>query len=335
MKKVVLGAKRILSTSMTSRDVAKLVQEKVDVASTLSVDVQAAFGQAQYQYVNDALSSANAGNAAVVNTNNVDVSSIADILSEGDSPGSGVIASVKYDQFASSSLQAENASKISQKTTVTSEINIGGLPDADWTVWAASAKERPMPISYRSAGLWTLFEDDAANKEVAFFDALLHIEGIDLKEDDPNPLLDSLHFGVYDGTGAPISSYSENPEAGYRILLQVGEIPSYDSDNDAASEPEKMPISSSDDTLVTFPSAKYLTGDGTDSLYACCIEVYTDYSDSYDDAGTVKLKLIFAEIDYIGDCNLSEKGTTLDIGQVVPVEGNLETTQCKLRKSHI
>lgn len=51
--KVILGAKRILSTTMTSRDVAELTRDQVDISSTLSVDVQLAVGTADY--VKDAL----------------------------------------------------------------------------------------------------------------------------------------------------------------------------------------------------------------------------------------------------------------------------------------
>lgn len=47
-KKVILGAKRILSTTMTSRDVAELTKDQVDISSTLSVDVQLAIGTADY-----------------------------------------------------------------------------------------------------------------------------------------------------------------------------------------------------------------------------------------------------------------------------------------------
>jgi hypothetical protein len=41
--KVVLGAKRILTTSMTSQTVAELTRESVDVSSTLSVKMQVSF----------------------------------------------------------------------------------------------------------------------------------------------------------------------------------------------------------------------------------------------------------------------------------------------------
>ena len=47
-KKVILGAKRVLSTTMTSRDVAELTKDQVDISSTLSVDVQLAIGTAEY-----------------------------------------------------------------------------------------------------------------------------------------------------------------------------------------------------------------------------------------------------------------------------------------------
>lgn len=46
--KVVLGAKRIFSTQMSSRDVAELTKQQVDVSKTLSVDVQFAIGTPDY-----------------------------------------------------------------------------------------------------------------------------------------------------------------------------------------------------------------------------------------------------------------------------------------------
>lgn len=60
----------------------------------------------------------------------------------------GASVSNKYDKFASSSKQAENAFKISQKKIKTKELNFGGLPNVDWREWAASVKERPMPIMH-------------------------------------------------------------------------------------------------------------------------------------------------------------------------------------------
>lgn len=48
ISKVVLGAKRIMTTSMSARDVADLTKDSVDIASTLSVDVQLALGTPDY-----------------------------------------------------------------------------------------------------------------------------------------------------------------------------------------------------------------------------------------------------------------------------------------------
>lgn len=62
--------------------------------------------------------------------------------------GIGGSVSNKYDKFTSSSRQSEDALKISQKKTKSSEVNVGGLPNADWREWAASAKQRPMPIMH-------------------------------------------------------------------------------------------------------------------------------------------------------------------------------------------
>ena len=44
----------------------------------------------------------------------------------------GVTASNKYDKFTSNSRQSESASKISQKKTTTTEVNVGGYPKSDW-----------------------------------------------------------------------------------------------------------------------------------------------------------------------------------------------------------
>lgn len=44
----------------------------------------------------------------------------------------GVTASNSYDKFTSTSRQSESASKISQKKTTTTEVNVGGYPKSDW-----------------------------------------------------------------------------------------------------------------------------------------------------------------------------------------------------------
>lgn len=62
----------------------------------------------------------------------------------------------KYDKFTSSSKQTESAFKISQKKIKTKELNFGGLPNVDWREWAASVRERPMPIMYGKKGRHTI-----------------------------------------------------------------------------------------------------------------------------------------------------------------------------------
>ena len=107
------------------------------------------------------------------------------------------------------------------KNVRTSETTIGGLPNADWREWAGTVKERPMPISYESVGLWELMTKQQAN---AYIVALQHIENIDLSVPESTPVLDAMHFGVARGSGEPLSSYSYDPNAPFRALLQVGDI---------------------------------------------------------------------------------------------------------------
>lgn len=57
-------------------------------------------------------------------------------------------ASSQYDNFARTKKQSDDASKISSKNVKITEVNFGGTPSIDWREWAASVKERPMPISY-------------------------------------------------------------------------------------------------------------------------------------------------------------------------------------------
>lgn len=57
-------------------------------------------------------------------------------------------SSSQYDNFARTKKQSEDASKISSKNVKITEVNFGGSPSADWREWAASVKEKPMPISY-------------------------------------------------------------------------------------------------------------------------------------------------------------------------------------------
>lgn len=208
----------------TSREFAELTKDKVDVASTLSVDVQISIGQPQY--INDKLSEDGGSPQIVNNQYNGGGGGEDDIppAPGGGGTATGGTVETSINRASSSSRQAESASKIAKKKITTSEINVGGLPSGDWREWAASVKQKPMPINYKLVGIWQLL----GNKATAFFQALLYLEGIDLSPSDESPLLDLMHFGVSDGNGDPLIPSEMNANVGYRALLQVDEIPKYD-----------------------------------------------------------------------------------------------------------
>jgi hypothetical protein len=144
---------------------------------------------------------------------------------EGNKVEPGLTFDVSHNSASSSSKQAEDAKKISTKKLTTSESNIGGLPNEDWRAWAASVKEKPMPINYKLVGIWQLLGDKAS----AYFEALMYLENIDLTPDEPTPLLDLMHFGIVDGKGDPLMPSEMNSDVTSRALLQVGTIPKYRS----------------------------------------------------------------------------------------------------------
>ena len=136
-------------------------------------------------------------------------------------------SSSQYDNFARTKKQSKDALKISKKNVKTTEINFGGLPNADWREWASTVKDRPMPILYDLVGIWNLMEDDVA---ASWYNAFKYIEGIkesELLSEENNSVLSALHFGVSTGTGEAHSAYySNDPNSEYRALIQVDKIPS-------------------------------------------------------------------------------------------------------------
>lgn len=140
---LVLGGKRILSTTMTSSDYSQLVKSQVDVAATLSFDMQFALGSPEY--VQKAMS-----DGECCPSTNFDIGEQVDSLidalyEETGVPSGGVSGRVSLEAFASSSVQAESAVNISKKKISTSEVNVGGKPNVDWREWAASVSASPMP----------------------------------------------------------------------------------------------------------------------------------------------------------------------------------------------
>ena len=126
-----------------------------------------------------------------------------------------------FSSFARNKQQSESASRISEKRSRTTEVNIGGLPKSNWREWAESVKEKPMPIQYELVGLWNLMSDKKAE---AFFEAFKDIENVDIKPRESDSLLDAMHFGVSNGLGEPLSSYSLDPNVDFRALLRTEDI---------------------------------------------------------------------------------------------------------------
>jgi hypothetical protein len=221
IRQVVLGGKRIHTSTMSSRDFSQLTREQVDVASSLSFEMQSAMGASL-----NVKAGMVKGVASLAGPKGAMVSNFIDVATGGDDDASILGASINDESsfsltaFSKSSQQAEAVQKIRQKNVVTSEVNIGGLPNVDWRSWAATVKEKPMPISYEIAAIWELMDD---SKAIAYLDALIHIYGLDLNPDnEKNVGLDAMHFGVVRGTGEPISEYSLNPNSDFRALLDVG-----------------------------------------------------------------------------------------------------------------
>jgi len=206
VSKLVLGAKRILSTKMSSKSVQELIRDNIDVSSTLSLELQKAIGSSR---------STRIGLSAKAEFQHGSMSGGA---GQGTGSSENFSSENEYERFARNEKQSEAAKQIASKDVSTSEINVGGLPYEDWREWAASAKEKPMPISYELVGIWTLM----GNKAEAFLEAYMDIEGLVLIPKKDNTVLDSVRFGVAKGSGEPLSTYTFNPNANYRALLSVG-----------------------------------------------------------------------------------------------------------------
>ena len=130
-------------------------------------------------------------------------------------------SSSEFDAFARTKKESEAASKIASKNIRITEVNIGGLPSADWREWAASVKEKPMPISYDLVGLWNLMDNALAE---SFFEAYTDLEALEALYSNSGPYLDAMHFGVSRGSGEPLSTYSSDPNVDFRALLRVDQI---------------------------------------------------------------------------------------------------------------
>ena len=76
-----------------------------------------------------------------------------------------------------------------------------------------------MPVTYEITGLWDLMN---YQQTVAFFDALVNIYDLDLTDNASQDVFEAFKFGVYSGSGKPLTKFSLNPNAYFRILLEGG-----------------------------------------------------------------------------------------------------------------
>lgn len=223
VSQVVLGGKRIVTTRMSSTEYSSLVAEDVDVSETLSYEMSS--GLATSNVMN--LAAVKAASSAASNLiqgalgdskdpraqAGTAVASAVDVLVQTlpDEPYKESTEEVKQDftkEFSRNREQAESAAKISTKKTFTSEITIGGSPDADWRSWSKTVREKPMPVSY---SLTPLIDFMTFEQGIAFNDALKSIYGQYIgpgSEADTYPL--NMHMGVYRGDGESLSDIPYN-----------------------------------------------------------------------------------------------------------------------------
>lgn len=218
VRSVVLGGKRIYSTSMSSKDYSSLVRDSVDVESTMSFEVSGGI-------------SGSAASRGMLGGDDKCCDSDSKNSADEKEEENGLFsfnanADSKYNiaRYARNKRQAEAALKISEKDIETSETTIGGLPSADWREWAKTVKQKPMPIKYE---LGSIMEFMDIQQSTAFVDAFEDIFRINLGENVADSLLQSNVFrtAVINGRGDPLSSSSANPNSKYRALIQVGNIP--------------------------------------------------------------------------------------------------------------
>lgn len=170
-----------------------------------------------------------------------------------------------FDSFARNKSESESAFKISQRKTKKSSVTIGGNPNLDWREWAASVKERPMPIKYDLVGIWHLMNSQQAT---AFVQAFLYIEGINLEINKSYDFLsNSARMTVTRGNGEAISNYSNNPNNVYREILRIDKILPVSEE-----EPSRSDINTQQMTSVTSDPVETLQ-QPTANSFACGMEV--------------------------------------------------------------
>jgi len=224
--------------------------------------------------------------------------SVSGSFEEDSSESSTSSSSSAFDSFSRSKSESEAASKIASKKIRITEVNIGGLPSTDWREWAASVKQKPMPISYDLVGIWNLMDNALAE---SFFEAYMHMEALKTLRSDSGPYLDAMHFGVSRGSGEPLSTYSSDPNVDFRALLRVDQIEA----NVSEETEDLVVVGENFQPIVDRPL-------GTD-LFACGIQVARDYNKDTSLGNKIGVEALFAR--FCSASNWLYRSGWLQIGQ--------------------
>ena len=228
---VSIGAKHIFTSRISTEDVLDLTREKVDIANSMSFDLQASiFGDATK--ASEQLTAAtskggsNDNSITVIVTNQVPTSDDDDDGGVGELSGIlGASGSFSTTQESSTSSFSESQEKIKSKIKSIEEVNVGGTPPADgnWKTWASDLVPKGMPVQWSLVPIWDFMTSEGTD---ALADAFVDIYGFDLSsQNEDDSLLNAMHFGVADGTGRPISSYSSSAGSDYRTLVVASSLP--------------------------------------------------------------------------------------------------------------
>jgi len=211
---VVLGAKQVYSLEMKSLDVLSLRQMSVQVSETTSSKTMFGFAR-----------SAQVTAGGMIPGTPINVSVNTEISAEGE-------VSTTEMMTETISEEEERLNMIRAKTQRVVETNVGGTPPADgqWQTWAATAKDRPMPIVYELSELTEFMTEEVAAAYADYIEYYLEAGGTD----DRN-IEDALHYGVAQPKGMPISSYTLDPTSGQRTLTEYLEA-QLDSSEDVPDE---------------------------------------------------------------------------------------------------
>lgn len=242
LTKVVLGGKRIVRTEMSSTDFSQLVSEDVEVAETLSFEVASGLAKsevANLAAVKGALSSIANMVGGATGPKGAAVASVVDVVVEAVPDEAGSTESTETEtnfseKFSKNKKQAENAEKIRSKQLFTSEITIGGSPDADWRSWSQTIRDKPMPVSYSLTSLvdFMRYEQALAFDEAVNFIYAEYIVSEDATASD-YPL--NMHVGVYLADGTPISDIPYDQTAILKSRVTKKQYSSFPRDQQVSS----------------------------------------------------------------------------------------------------